>query len=101
MKHAELEELYRSRGRLAAAVIVGWCGLLLAALSALGEKLDKGFILAGIAIVASLIGLLLARRVVRIPCAACGTNLYGAVRAAKRRGARLTACPNCWQAFNE
>lgn len=100
MADVELENLYRRKIRRAAGVMLGWCAVVLAAAPALDGTRDEGIVLGGIAIVAGLVALLLARRLMRMPCPACGTNLYRPLRAATRRGSRLAACPRCWEAFH-
>lgn len=47
------------------------------------------------AIVAGIVALLLVRRLLKLPCPGCGTNLYGPIRATLRSKAPLPECPEC------
>lgn len=91
----QLEEQYRWKVRRSAVVLLGWCALVLVTTAFTYRLQDKEIVISGVAIIAGSAAVFLGRRIMKMPCPACGANLYWSFREARRSHGGLRVCPQC------
>lgn len=76
-------------------MLLGWCALMLGTTLSLHAIDNHETIIAVLAVIFGAVALVLARRIMQLPCPICGANLYSTVRAAVRENAKACVCPQC------
>ena len=91
----QLEEQYHWKVRRSAGVLLGWCALVLITTGCTYRQQGKEIVIGGVAIIAGIAAVFLTRRIMKMPCPACGTNLYWSFREARQSDGGLRVCPQC------
>lgn len=91
----QLEEQYGRKVRRSAGVLLCWCALVLVTTACTYRLQGKEIVISGVAIIAGIASMFLARRIMQMPCTTCGANLYWSIRKARHNAGGLRVCPQC------